>query len=71
LHPDLLPALSRLIAHASRRNQVIVVSHSKPLVEALRATENMTSIELVKELGETHVAGRNPLEAPPWQWPTR
>ena len=71
LHPDLLPALARLIARASRRNQVIVVSHSKPLVEALRATEDVAAIDLVKELGETHVAGRDPLDAPPWHWPKR
>ena len=32
LHPDLLPALARLIALASERTQLVVVSHSQPLI---------------------------------------
>ena len=36
LHPDLLPALARLIAEASRQSQIIVVSHAAPLVSALQ-----------------------------------
>ena len=35
LHPELLPALARLIAKASRRSQVVVVSHAPALVAAL------------------------------------
>ena len=35
LHPDLLPPLARLIAKASQRSQVVVVSHAASLVSAL------------------------------------
>src|ERR1700730_530053 len=35
LHPDLLPPLARLIAQASKRSQMIVVSHAQILVAAL------------------------------------
>ena len=35
LHPDLLPALARLIGLAAERTQLVVVSHSPPLIEAL------------------------------------
>ena len=47
LHPDLLPALGRLIAKASERSQVLVVSHSRELVDALEAaapTNRITQI---------------------------
>ena len=30
MHPDLLPALGRLIAAASQRSQVLVVTHREP-----------------------------------------
>ena len=35
LHPDLLPSLARLIVQASKRTQLIVVSHAAGLVTAL------------------------------------
>ncbi|MGD8199310.1 AAA family ATPase [Ornithinimicrobium sp. W1679] len=35
LHPSLLPALARLVATASARTQVVVVTHSEVLVEEL------------------------------------
>jgi predicted ATPase len=68
LHPDLLPALGRLIAKASERGQVLVVSHSRELVEALEAAAPTNRITLEKELGETHVRDHDP---PPWEWPSR
>jgi predicted ATPase len=67
LHPDLLPPLARLIADASRRSQVIVVSHAERLVSAL-ATAGARRIVLAKELGETVAEGE---ERPVWNWPTR
>ena len=67
LHPDLLPALARLIVAASERAQVVVVSHALPLVEAL-AGEGATLLALDKELGETVVRGAEP---PSWSWPKR
>jgi len=68
LHPDLLPALGRLIAKASERSQVLVVSHSRELVDALEAAAPTNRITLEKELGETHVRDNDP---PPWEWPSR
>ena len=67
LHPDLLHPLAQLIAQASRRSQIIVVSHAQALAEALRV-EGALEIALTKHLGETLVAGE---EAPAWTWPTR
>lgn len=76
LHPDLLPALGQLIADASARTQVIAVSHSGALIDAIargagQSGAELTDIELVKEFGQTAVAGREPLDQPPWRWPKR
>src|SRR5262245_53715316 len=68
LHPDLLPALARLIAKASERSQVIVVSHAAALVSELAAASGARRIMLEKQLGETLVEGD---ERPLWTWPTR
>lgn len=68
LHPDLLPALARLIANASDRSQVIVVSHALPLVAALTGQAGATALTLAKDLGETVVAEA---ARPAWSWPTR
>ncbi len=35
LHPDLLPALGRLIANAAERSQVLVVTHAPKLIASL------------------------------------
>ena len=67
LHPDLLAPLARLIARASGRSQIIVVSHAQSLVSALRG-EGAREIVLGKQLGETIVDGE---EAPVWHWPSR
>ena len=71
LHPDLLPALGRLIVQASKRCQVLVVSHAPRLIAALTAEPSCNRIALQKELGETRVAGQSELERPAWQWPVR
>jgi predicted ATPase len=68
LHPDLLPPLARLIAQASKRSQIIVVSHAETLVTALDAQGDSSQIVLEKELGETVVRDGEP---PNWTWPTR
>jgi predicted ATPase len=68
LHPDLLPPLARLIAQASKRSQMIVVSHAQILVAALDAQHNSSQIVLEKELGETVVRDGEP---PNWTWPSR
>ena len=76
LHPQLLGPLARLIAIAAGRSQVIAVSHSQELIGALQeATKesliSVSAIELVKELGETRVAGWDRLDGPAWRWPKR
>jgi predicted ATPase len=68
LHPDLLPPLARLIAQASKRSQMIVVSHAPILVSALDAETNSRQIVLEKQLGETVVQDGLP---PDWTWPSR
>ena len=76
LHPQLLAPLAQLITVASTRSQLIAVSHSQALISALHdATEEAGApaglVELVKEFGETRVAGREPLDEPAWRWPKR
>lgn len=70
LHPDLLAPLARLIARASARSQVIVVSHARALAEGLRA-EGAREIALGKRLGETVVEADEKDEAAEWKWPAR
>ena len=71
LHPDLLPALGRLIGLAAERSQVVVVSHAARLIATLREVRGANLIELAKDFGETQVAGLADLERPPWLWPGR
>jgi predicted ATPase len=70
LHPDLLAPLARLIASASEKSQVIVVTHAAPLIAALIET-GCNSITLEKSFGETAIAGLRELNAPAWHWPSR
>ena len=71
LHPDLLPALARLIARAAAHSQVLVVSHSTRLVAALERENDCNSILLEKAFGETGIAGQSGLDRPAWHWPER
>ena len=68
LHPELLPPLARLIVQASKRSQVVVVSHASALVSALAAHADCRQIVLEKQLGETIVRDGTP---PDWTWPSR
>jgi predicted ATPase len=68
LHPDLLPALARLIQHVANETQVWVVSHASRLIAALNKHENCHAIELEKELGSTVIHGQGMLDEPPWAW---
>jgi predicted ATPase len=70
LHPDLLPALARLIARAADRSQVFVVSHATRLIDALQQQPGCHLIMLDKTFGETTVVGADGAR-PTWQWPTR
>ncbi|MHC9084652.1 AAA family ATPase [Luteimonas sp. RIT-PG2_3] len=71
LHPDLLPALARLIADASRRSQVWVVSHASRLIAALEQAPDCNAIRLVKQDSQTRIDGQGLLDAPAWYWPER
>jgi predicted ATPase len=68
LHPDLLPPLGHLITTAATRSQVVVVTHSTPLVSALAKA---TVLTLVKESSTTVLEGQGLLDQPPWHWPER
>lgn len=70
LHPDLLPALGRLIAGAAEHSQVLVVTHAPKLIGVLEEGD-CNSIRLIKELGETKLVGADKLDLPPWRWASR
>lgn len=69
LHPDLLPALARLILQASQHTQIWVISHANRLVNTLMRDPECHLIELEKELGQTRIKGQNMLDVPAWRWP--
>jgi predicted ATPase len=76
LHWQLLAPLANLITAAAGRSQIIAVSHSQTLINALQSATSeaeigTATIELVKDFGETFVAGREPLDGPAWHWPKR
>ncbi|KQT34854.1 ATP-binding protein [Sphingomonas sp. Leaf412] len=70
LHPSLIDPLARLLATAARRCQIVVVSHSEALVDALASDRDARRFRLDKDCGETVVRGD---VDPPyrWTWPTR
>lgn len=69
LHPDLLPALGRLILKASEQCQVWVVSHAPRLIAALETDDSCRSLRLDKTLGETRAANLGQFDLPAWYWP--
>lgn len=79
LHPDLLPALGRLIAQAARHTQVFVVTHASRLIAALEGAglgaglgdDHLLRLTLDKPLGETRVEIPEPFDAPAWRWTPR
>jgi predicted ATPase len=71
LHPDLLPALARLITRASTHSQVLVVSHAARLIAALEREEASQSIVLDKHFGATRIADADERDIPAWKWPSR
>ena len=71
LHPDLLPALARLIGRAAQKSQLWVISHASRLIAALEEQPSCNLIALEKELSQTRVAGQRELDEPPWHWPER
>jgi predicted ATPase len=78
LHPDLVRPLASLIQAAATQTQVVVVTHSRAMLEFLDTTPvtdadegTAVEIELYKELGETRVKGLGMLTMPPWDWGKR
>jgi predicted ATPase len=71
LHPDLLPALARLIALAAKRSQIVVVTHALRLITALTEQPGCHSVTVEKTLGETRIAGIRDVDLPTWNWPER
>lgn len=69
LHPDLVRPLASLIRTAARQTQVVVVTHSRALLEA--SGDDTVEIELYKDCGETRIAGQGLLTTPPWDWGKR
>lgn len=71
LHPDLLPALARLVAVAAAKTQVIVVSHAPALVDALGAQAGCLALRLDKRFGETIATNDGDWIRPAWHWMAR
>jgi predicted ATPase len=82
LHPDLVRPLASLIRAAANQTQVVVVTHSRAMLEFLETVpvsdladaekdRVAVEIELYEELGETRVEGLGMLTAPPWDWGKR
>ena len=62
LHPDLLPALGRMILTYSENEQVVVVTHSKKLIETLSQTPTCNRFQLEKSFGATQLLGLDPFD---------
>ena len=71
LHPDLLAPLARLVAHASGKSQIVVVTHSPRLIAALFEQPTCHSITLEKTFDQTTISGLREMDIPQWNWPTR
>lgn len=69
LHPDLIPALAKLILNASKQTQVWVVSHSNLLLNHIQQHSECQIIDLEKDHGQTKILGQTLLEIPSWYWP--
>lgn len=68
LHTDLIAPLGRLLRHASRNTQIIVISHATNLIDALAGDDSARHIVLEKQFGETVVAFDDRAN---WTWPKR
>ncbi|WBL78168.1 AAA family ATPase [Bradyrhizobium xenonodulans] len=57
LHPSLLAPLARLIAKASSRADIWIVTHSEQLMEALRSESSVPLRRVIKSKGATTIEG--------------
>jgi predicted ATPase len=70
LHPDLLEPLGALVAEASARSQVVVVTHAERLSSALEGAGALTH-RLEAHPDGTRIAGQGTLDRPAWHWGSR
>ncbi|HLV83330.1 MAG TPA: AAA family ATPase, partial [Devosia sp.] len=61
LHPDMLPALARIIARAAERTQVWIVTHSTVLAQALADETGILPRQVIRQNGGTWLEGLSPL----------
>jgi predicted ATPase len=59
LHPELLPALARLIGKAAQRTQIWVVTHSQVLADALAEETGVLPRQVIRKDGGTWLEGLN------------
>ncbi len=78
LHPALVRPLASLIRAAAALTQVVVVTHSRSLLEFLDTapvtdadSDGAVEIELYKDGGETRITGQDLLTTPRWDWGKR
>lgn len=71
LHPDLIPALARLIELAAENSQLVVVSHNSALLDRLAGNADCQTLTLEKPYGETVLRDANLLDHYRWKWPAR
>ncbi|BAX93356.1 AAA family ATPase [Mycobacterium shigaense] len=78
LHPSLVRPLASLIRAAAAHTQVLVVTHSRSLLEFLdtvpvaeASADEAVEIELHKDYGETRITGQTLLTTPRWDWGSR
>lgn len=74
LHPSLVAPLASLIRTAASHTQVVVVSHSRLLLDVLDTAptgDEAVEIELYKQWGETRIKGQGLLSTPRWDWGKR
>jgi predicted ATPase len=81
LHPDLVAPLATLIRTTVAKTQVVVVTHSRSLLDFLDTTpvaeiedspeSQAIEIELYKDWGETRISGQTLMTTPRWDWGTR
>ena len=55
IHPDLIPALSELIARASEFSQILITTHSRQFCDEIQKRLSAKVVELQKVDGETRV----------------
>lgn len=59
LHPSMLPALARMIAHAARTSQIWMVTHSSVLAEEVQALTGLAPMRVFKQAGATCIECRD------------